>query len=77
MAKNGSATKVSNSAELEKILDKPGNTDLAAGIANGNGKYTVVARRYRPKTFTELVGQSTVSQALLSAIESNRVGHAY
>ena len=77
MAKNGSATKVSNSAELEEILDKPSNTDLAAGIANGNGKYTVVARRYRPKTFTELVGQSTVSQALLSAIESNRVGHAY
>lgn len=48
-------------------------------VANtaGNGKYTVVARRYRPKTFAELVGQSTVSRALLSAIESNRVGHAY
>lgn len=41
------------------------------------GKYTVVARRYRPKTFTELVGQQTVAHALLSAIESNRVGHAY
>jgi DNA polymerase-3 subunit gamma/tau len=43
----------------------------------GNGKYTVVARRYRPKTFEELVGQSTVSQALMNAIQSNRVGHAY
>ncbi|MEQ1824411.1 MAG: DNA polymerase III subunit gamma/tau [Pirellula sp.] len=42
-----------------------------------SGKYTVVARRYRPKTFSELVGQSTVAQALLSAIHSNRVGHAY
>ena len=52
-------------------------TDNAVTNATGNGKYTVVARRYRPKTFSELVGQSTVSQALLSAIESNRVGHAY
>jgi len=54
---------------------------LARSQANsppaGNGKYTVVARRYRPKTFAELVGQSTVAQALLNAIESNRVGHAY
>ncbi|AMV34889.1 DNA polymerase III subunit tau [Pirellula sp. SH-Sr6A] len=43
----------------------------------GNQKYTVVARRYRPKTFSELVGQSTVAQALLNAIHTNRVGHAY
>lgn len=42
-----------------------------------NGKYTVVARRYRPKTFAELVGQGTVAQALLNAIHTNRVGHAY
>jgi DNA polymerase-3 subunit gamma/tau len=40
-------------------------------------KYTVVARRYRPKTFQELVGQDTVAQALLRAIETHRVGHAY
>jgi DNA polymerase-3 subunit gamma/tau len=44
---------------------------------SASGKYTVVARRYRPKTFAELVGQSTVSQALLNAIHTNRVGHAY
>ncbi|MFM8397874.1 MAG: hypothetical protein ACKOAH_08585, partial [Pirellula sp.] len=41
------------------------------------GRYTVVARRYRPKTFEELVGQDTVAQGLLRAIETNRVGHAY
>ncbi len=77
MAKKGSAEELSNSVEPEKILIDPSNTDPAADRANGSGKYTVVARRYRPKTFAELVGQSTVSQALLSAIESNRVGHAY
>ena len=61
----------------DTTLANPGKPDSITGTAMGNGKYTVVARRYRPKTFAELVGQSTVSQALLSAIESNRVGHAY
>ena len=41
------------------------------------GQYLVVARRYRPKDFTDLVGQSQVSTALANAIETNRVGHAY
>ncbi len=40
-------------------------------------KYVVVARRYRPKNFGELVGQGHVGQALKNAIETNRVGHAY
>jgi DNA polymerase-3 subunit gamma/tau len=41
------------------------------------GQYVVVARRYRPQDFEQLVGQSQVSQALASAIKTNRVGHAY
>ena len=40
-------------------------------------KYTVVARRYRPQSFEQLVGQSHVSRALENAINTNRVGHAY
>lgn len=51
------------------------STDKTAETSSG--KYTVVARRYRPKTFSELVGQSTVAQALLNAIHTHRVGHAY
>ncbi|HEX4128918.1 MAG TPA: DNA polymerase III subunit gamma/tau [Pirellulales bacterium] len=39
--------------------------------------YVVVARRYRPQTFADLVGQEHVAQALAGAITSNRVGHAY
>jgi DNA polymerase III subunit gamma/tau len=42
-----------------------------------DGKYTVVARRYRPKDFDELVGQATIVQALTTAILTHRVGHAY
>ena len=39
--------------------------------------YVVVARRYRPQGFDELIGQQHVAQALKRAIESDRVGHAY
>lgn len=41
------------------------------------GEYVVVARRYRPQAFEELVGQEHVARAMSNAITSNRVGHAY
>ena len=40
-------------------------------------EYVVVARRYRPQSFQDLVGQNQVSQALSNAITTGRVGHAY
>ncbi|MBL8827859.1 MAG: DNA polymerase III subunit gamma/tau [Planctomycetaceae bacterium] len=39
--------------------------------------YVVVARRYRPQSFGELVGQEHVAEALRGAIATSRVGHAY
>ncbi len=51
--------------------------DQAAAADAKQGEYVVVARRYRPKSFEELVGQGQVSQALSNAINTNRVGHAY
>ncbi|MEX0612569.1 MAG: DNA polymerase III subunit gamma/tau [Pirellulales bacterium] len=42
-----------------------------------DGRYVVIARRYRPQSFDELVGQEHVARALQQAISSNRVGHAY
>lgn len=39
--------------------------------------YTVLARRYRPGAFKDLVGQDAVAQVLTNAIKNNRVGHAY
>jgi DNA polymerase III subunit gamma/tau len=42
-----------------------------------SGRYVVIARRYRPQSFEELVGQEHVSRALQQAIASDRVGHAY
>ncbi|MDB5312879.1 MAG: dnaX 1 [Gemmataceae bacterium] len=40
-------------------------------------EYTVVARRYRPQQFADLIGQEHVSQALVNALQSGRVAHAY
>jgi DNA polymerase-3 subunit gamma/tau len=39
--------------------------------------YTVLARRYRPVAFDEVVGQEHVAQTLRNAITESRVGHAY
>jgi DNA polymerase III subunit gamma/tau len=39
--------------------------------------YTVLARKYRPQTFADLVGQEHVSRTLGNAITSSRVAHAF
>ncbi|MEM9100694.1 MAG: DNA polymerase III subunit gamma/tau [Pseudomonadota bacterium] len=39
--------------------------------------YQVLARKWRPKTFSELVGQPHVVRALTNALESKRLHHAY
>jgi DNA polymerase III subunit gamma/tau len=39
--------------------------------------YLVLARKYRPKNFTELVGQEHVVQALTNALTTQRLHHAY
>ncbi len=42
-----------------------------------NAPYQVVARRYRPQRFADLVGQEHVARGLSGAIETGRIGHAY
>ncbi len=39
--------------------------------------YTVLARKYRPQTFADLVGQEHVSRTIGNAIGSGRVAHAF
>jgi DNA polymerase-3 subunit gamma/tau len=51
--------------------------ERAALAASSESGYVVVARRYRPQSFDELIGQEHVGKALKGAIESARVGHAY
>ena len=53
------------------------DNDSPSSSSDTAHKYTVVARRYRPQFFSELVGQDQVAQGLANAIRQNRVGHAY
>jgi DNA polymerase-3 subunit gamma/tau len=39
--------------------------------------YLAIARKYRPATFDEIVGQDHVTRTLRNAIERNRIHHAY
>ena len=38
---------------------------------------TALYRRYRPESFSELIGQSQVTEPLMSALRADRVNHAY
>lgn len=39
--------------------------------------YQVIARKYRPQRFSDVIGQEHVTQTLRNAIEQNRIAHAY
>src|SRR3984885_463160 len=39
--------------------------------------YQVIARKWRPQTFEDVVGQSHVMTTLENAIRTNRIAHAY
>src|SRR4051812_49852756 len=44
---------------------------------SSTAEYTVLARRYRPQQFSDLVGQEPIARALSNALSANRVAHAY
>ena len=39
--------------------------------------YQVISRKWRPQTFEEVIGQTHVTETLVNAIKSNRIGQAY
>ncbi len=46
-------------------------------VLNMEQGYQVIARRWRPKQFDELVGQDHIVRTLRNAIETKRIAHAY
>jgi DNA polymerase III subunit gamma/tau len=46
-------------------------------LVNMGDNYTVLARRFRPQTFDDVVGQERVAQTLRNAMRDGRVAHAY
>lgn len=65
-----------SAGEPKRMSDDSGLSHSSSSSAKA-GSYVVVARRYRPQGFEELVGQQHVARALSNAISTERVGHAY
>src|SRR5579875_335236 len=76
-------------AELEALPERDENTDdmfgapnaapvlqAAAPVADAPA-YTVIARKYRPKTFDDLIGQEGMVRTLKNAFASGRIAHAF
>ncbi len=56
---------------------KPPSPTPDAAPPEAHAAYTVLARRYRPQQFADLIGQEAVAQALVNALKADRVAHAY
>ncbi len=50
---------------------------MADEVTNNDEQYVVLARKYRPQSFDELVGQDALVRTLTNAIKNNRLHHAY
>jgi DNA polymerase-3 subunit gamma/tau len=57
-------------------LDEPTQPVRPAGGATGT-PYRVLARKYRPRSFEELIGQDAMVQTLANAIVRGRIAHAF
>jgi DNA polymerase-3 subunit gamma/tau len=47
------------------------------GPASGNSGYRVLARKYRPATFDDLIGQDAMVRTVSNAFASNRIPQAW
>ena len=53
------------------------NNKLLPDESSIKDSYIVLARKYRPETFPDLVGQKATVRILTNAISSDRVAHAF
>src|SRR5438094_350154 len=58
-------------------MDTPATTDPMAAKGESAGAYRVLARKYRPKVFADLVGQDALVRTLTNAIASGRIAQGY
>ncbi|RYE08955.1 MAG: DNA polymerase III subunit gamma/tau [Hyphomicrobiales bacterium] len=50
---------------------------MTAPVTATNAPYLVLARKYRPSSFSTLIGQDAMVQTLRNAFKSNRIPHAF
>ena len=59
----------------KKKTERTGRDDGGAGAAAA--PYVVLARKYRPQTFEDLIGQETMVQTLRNAFAAGRIAHGF
>ena len=62
---------------VEAPAAKPAPTPVSAPKPATAQPYRVLARKYRPQTFAELIGQEAMVQTLANAIRRDRLAHAF
>ena len=72
----GTGSKAHARIALEKSLDLKYVTPIQRSVES-EMSYIVSARKYRPQTFDELIGQEHIASTLRNAIARDRIGHAY
>jgi DNA polymerase-3 subunit gamma/tau len=82
MAKKKTTTKKSTSTSTSatrkaELRSDAVRVDAAHATPVSDTAYTVLARRYRPQQFEDVVGQEAIARALSGAIRAGRVAHAY
>ena len=66
-----------NNSEKQDIEDNYSQKNDTDKQENKSEDYIVLARKYRPKNFSELIGQDSLVQTLTNAFKLDRVAHAF
>ncbi len=61
----------------ENNLDSPTESSASEPATGNDAAYRVLARKYRPQEFSELVGQDALITTITNAIREGRIAHAF
>lgn len=61
----------------EPALEPPPTPKAAPAMTADAPAYTVLARKYRPRTFEDLIGQEAMVRTLTNAFSTGRIAHAF
>jgi DNA polymerase-3 subunit gamma/tau len=64
-------------SEATEAYDGPALPGLEPETPKDDPGYQVLARKYRPQTFDDLIGQEPMVRTLTNAFASGRIAHAY
>src|SRR5205823_7690494 len=66
-----------NEPRSGSFVRSPFCLDTVSRMSDSTAAYRVLARKYRPSTFAELIGQEAMVRTLSNAIATGRIAHAF